>query len=185
MRVFIGIDIEDRVRNSIAEIQSIVKEKSKKGRFKYPGNFHITLKFLGDISREDITIIDEVLEDCSDNYRNFCLGIDEMGCFRRGDSIHALWLGFGSGVSMLKALQNYIEEKLELKGFKRETRPYTPHITIAQALILRGAFEDLKKEVLLDTISSIEVKDFSLIKSEQVKGKRIYTPISTYKLLTL
>lgn len=182
MRAFIGINFDKGVKNGISDVQSIVRQNAEKGRFKYVGNFHITLKFLGEIQKDDIREINHVLMDSASQCKAFSLNIDKLGFFKGRGSIHALWLGLGGELDSLIILQNTIEEGLAGKGFKKEEKPYTPHITIAQDLILKTDFEKLKKAVDLSIIPSFGVKETSLIKSEQIQGKRIYTPISTFQL---
>lgn len=182
MRAFIGINFNTGVKNGISEVQSIVRQNTERGRFKYVGNFHITLKFLGEIQKDDIREINQVLTESSSLCKSFSLGIDKLGFFKGRGSIHALWLGLGGELDSLIALQNSIEEGLADKGFKKDEKPYTPHITIAQDLILKTDFGELEKAVDLSIIPSFWVKEISLIKSEQIQGKRIYTPISTFQL---
>lgn len=182
MRAFIGINFNTGVKNGISEVQSIVRQNTEKGRFKYIGNFHITLKFLGEIQKDDIREINHVLMESASLCKAFSLGIDKLGFFKGRGSVHALWLGLGGELNSLIALQNSIEEGLADKGFKKDEKPYTPHVTIAQDLILKSDFQELQKSVDLSVIPSFEVKEISLIKSEQIQGKRIYTPISTFQL---
>ncbi|MDD4680110.1 MAG: RNA 2',3'-cyclic phosphodiesterase, partial [Clostridia bacterium] len=183
MRTFIGIDFDTSMKNGIKTVQSIVRQNAEKGRFKYVGNFHITLKFLGEIPRENTRVINDVLKDCASTHKAFNLGIDKLGFFRGRGSIHALWLGLCGELNSLIALHKSIEEGLALKGFKKDERSYSPHITIAQDLILKIDFEKLQKVVDLGIIPSFKVKEVSLIKSQQIEGKRVYTPISTFQLL--
>lgn len=79
MRTFIGIDFDIKVKNEIKAIQSIVRENSHKGRFKYMGNFHLTLKFLGDISENQVNIINEVLEKSAQGVGRFSLIVEKLG----------------------------------------------------------------------------------------------------------
>ncbi len=182
MRAFVGINFDALVINGIKEVQSVVRQNSLKGRFKYAGNFHITLKFLGEILRENILAINEVLESSASNSKAFDLKIDKLGFFKGRGSIHALWLGLGGDLNSLRGLYNLIENGLAGKDFKRDEKSYTPHITIAQDLILNKDFGELQKIIDLSIIPSISVKEISLIKSEQIDGKRIYTPVSTFHL---
>jgi 2'-5' RNA ligase len=182
MRTFIGIELDDGVRNAIKTVQAIVRRNSIRGRFKYVGNFHITVKFLGEIAMEDILEIDEVLQKAAVENYVFDLSIGDLGFFGKEENIRVLWLGLGNGFHNLKSLYNFIEEGLVDKGFKKDNRTYTPHITVAQDLILSRNFIELKKDIRLDIIPDIKVKKISLIKSEQIKGNRIYTPVSTFKL---
>lgn len=183
MRTFIGIDFDIKVKNEIKAIQSIVRENSHKGRFKYMGNFHLTLKFLGEISENQVNVINEVLEKSAQEVERFRLTIEKLGFFGGKEEIRTLWLGLGGDLESLNALYSKIEEGLGARGFDKEKRPYTPHITIAQDLLLRASFDELRKIVDLSSIPDIDVSEVSLIKSEQIQGKRVYTPISTFRLI--
>lgn len=183
MRTFIGIDFDIKVKNEIKAIQSIVRENSHKGRFKYMGNFHLTLKFLGDISENQVNIINEVLEKSAQGVGRFSLIVEKLGFFGGKGTIRTLWLGLGGELDSLNALYRNIEAGLGAWGFDKEKRPYTPHITIAQDLLLRTSFEELRTIVDLSRIPNIDVSEVSLIKSEQIQGKRVYTPISTFRLI--
>ena len=81
---------------------------------------------------------------------------------------------------MLKTLQQQIDKQMGGLGFKEEKRDYIPHITIGQDIIFRDEFENIRNMVNIDDIPAINVKDVYFFKSEQINGKRIYTPISRY-----
>ena len=67
-------------------------------------------------------------------------------------------------------------------GIKKEIKAYTPHITIAQDLVLKIPFEKLEEKLNFQNFRVVEIREISLIKSEEAGGKRIYTPISTFAL---
>lgn len=185
LRTFIGIELDAAVKNAIKIVQTIIKRNSVKGRFKYVGNFHITVKFLGEIAAEDILEIDEVLQKAAAENYAFNLSIEDLGFFGKEENMRVLWLGLGKGLDNLKSLHSSINERLGDLGFKKDNRAYTPHITIAQDLMLSRKFIELKEDINLGIIPDIKVKNVSLIKSEQIKANRIYTPVSTFKLKEL
>jgi 2'-5' RNA ligase len=182
MRAFIGADFNRAIKDSIAGIQHIVRENSEKGRFKYVGNFHLTLKFLGEVQQTKIPDIGRSLANIALKHRKIHLNIDKMGYFDGKGNIHALWLGFSGELDKLSALYSDIDEEMHRLGMKKEIKKYTPHITIAQDLILKVPFEKLKEKVDFKSFNIVEIKEISLIKSEESEGKRIYTPISTFGL---
>jgi 2'-5' RNA ligase len=182
MRAFIGADFSRNVKDSIAGIQHIVRENSEKGRFKYVGNFHLTLKFLGEIQQAKTADIGKALQDIAAKHRIIRLNIDKIGYFDGKGSIHALWLGFSGELDKLGSLYSNIEEEMHKLSIKKEIKAYTPHITIAQDLILKIPFDELKEKVSFQGFKTIEIKEISLIKSEEAGGKRIYTPVSTFML---
>ncbi|MGE5677124.1 MAG: RNA 2',3'-cyclic phosphodiesterase [Pseudomonadota bacterium] len=182
MRTFIGAEFNREIKDSIAGIQHIVRENSEKGRFKYVGNFHLTLKFLGEIGQAQSADIGRVLKSIAANHQKIHLNIDRIGFFEGRGSIHALWLGFSGEIDKLGMLYTDIEEEMHGLGIKKEIKTYTPHITIAQDLTLRLPFEKLKEKVDFKSFRPVEIKEIALIKSEELNGKRIYTPISTFSL---
>ena len=182
MRAFVGTDFEGHIKSDIAKIQSLVRENSTKGRFKYIGNFHLTLKFLGEIEDKKIPLINRALQEAAQHYSEINVKIDSIGYFHGKDSIHALWLGLGWETDALRQLQGEIDSGLHKIGFKRESKEYVPHITIAQDLVLKIPFEQLKEQIDFDEFKPIEIKRLELIKSEEKEGKRIYTPVSTFTL---
>lgn len=182
MRTFIGAEFNKEIKDSIAGIQHIVRENSERGRFKYVGNFHLTLKFLGEIQQAKSEDIGRVLKSIAAKHPKIHLNIDRIGFFEGRGSIHALWLGFSGEIDKLGMLYTDVEEEMHRLGIKKEIKAYTPHITIAQDLTLRIPFEKLKEKVDFKNFRPVEIKEVALIKSEELNGKRIYTPISTFAL---
>ncbi|MDD4504224.1 MAG: RNA 2',3'-cyclic phosphodiesterase [Clostridiaceae bacterium] len=182
MRTFIGADFNRDIKGSIAGIQHIVRENSERGRFKYVGNFHLTLKFLGEVQQTITPDIGRSLKNIASKHRKIHLNIDKIGYFEGKGSIHALWLGFSGELDKLGALCSDIDEGMYKLGIKKEIKTYTPHITIAQDLVLKIPFEKLKEKVDFQSFKVVEINEISLIKSEEAEGKRIYTPISTFSL---
>lgn len=182
MRTFIGTDFSRETKDRIAGIQHIVREYSERGRFKYIGNFHLTLKFLGEVEEKKIADIGKVLRGIAARHQRLQLKVDKIGFFNGQGSIHALWLGFSGELDKLHGLYSDIEDEMSRLGVKKEMKPYTPHITIAQDLVLKIPFGELESKVSFEGCKPIEIKEISLIKSEEKEGKRIYTPISTFVL---
>ena len=182
MRTFIGADFNRDIKDSIAGIQHIVRENSERGRFKYVGNFHLTLKFLGEVQETKTVDIGKALKGIASKHQKIHLNIDKIGYFDGKGSIHALWLGFSGELEKLGALYLDIEEEMHRLGGKKEIKAYTPHITIAQDLVLKIPFENLKEKVDFKSFKPVEIREISLIKSEETGGKRLYTPISTFGL---
>ncbi len=182
MRTFIGADFSRDVKDSIAGIQHILRENSERGRFKYVGNFHLTLKFLGEVQQGKTVDIGKSLKGIASRHQKIHLNIDKIGYFDGKGSIHALWLGFSGELDKLGVLYSDIEEEMHRLGMKKEIKAYTPHITIAQDLVLKIPFEELKGKVSFQNFKTIEIREISLIKSEEAEGKRLYSPISSFEL---
>ncbi len=183
MRLFIAIDFNSLIKEKISKLQRELKEQSIKGRWKYIDNFHLTLKFLGEVEPNKISQLDTALKKVCSKIRRFKLGIKDLDCFLGRDSIRVLWLGVKDQIEELNKLVNNIEEELYGIGFEREKRQYSPHITLAQDVVFKQNFDDIKKEINDYNFEESIVDKIVLMDSQEVNGKRVYTVIGEYPLI--
>ncbi len=96
MRVFIAIDIDDKIRKAIADLQKQIASKVdvKQGDIKWvePNNIHLTLKFLGEISDEQLAEVNEIAKKVAQAHQKFTLDIESVGSFG-GRSAKIVWVG--------------------------------------------------------------------------------------------
>lgn len=183
MRSFIGINFSSETKEDLGKIQRQVRDYAIKGRFKHMDNFHITLKFLGEIENQQSVEIARKLEEIAGKQKSFELKLQDIGQFKGRENIRTLYIGLGGDINALRQLNEGTEAAMELLGFKKEARHYTPHVTLSQDLELDISFEDLKNHIDLSSTHTIYVNKIELIKSEQIKNKRIYTTIFGYELI--
>jgi len=182
MRAFIGIDFEDNIKDEICSLQQQYCEHAIRGRWKHRDNFHITLKFLREVSPKQKAMIDGIMVSICKNHKPFELKLAETGIFGGRGSIRVLWLGLGGDRDALFSLQNEIDLALELVGFQRESRKYSPHVTIGQDILFEEDFETVKQSIPIKQFKPLQVKSLYLFKSEQIQNKRVYTKVSQYDL---
>ena len=94
------------------------------------GNIHLTLKFLGNVTTSNLNGVKSVLAQVK--FRQFPLEIKGMGAFPNLKKMSVIWIGIGEGWSMAEAIFEQTEALFHSLGFGRETRPFSPHITIAR-----------------------------------------------------
>lgn len=182
MRAFVGIDFDNQLKTQIAEVQSYLKSLSIKGRWKYIDNFHLTLKFLDEISEQDTLKIKETLTLTLKNFSAFSLNIESCGYFKGKDYLRVVYLQPNGEIEKLMELFDLIDNSLSLIGFQKEKRVYTPHITIAQDVVLKSDFDVFSSYVKNIKFYPINVSKIILFKSEEVERKRLYTPIFVINL---
>lgn len=181
MRAFIGIDFEEEMKNEIYEIQQKLKKYAKKGRWKYIDNYHITLKFLDEISLTQKKSIDDVMGRICSDKKPFDLSASKLGIFKGKSSIRVLWLGLTGDIQKLQLLYKEIDKAFTPIGFFPEKRKFRPHITIGQDIIFKYDFNQIRDSIGEINLDLIRVKSLYLIKSEQIKNKRIYSKVTEYK----
>jgi len=156
VRVFIAIDIDDKIRKAIADLQKQIASKVsvKKGDLKWvePNNIHLTLKFLGEISDEQLEEVSEIANTVAQAHQKFTLDIESVGSFG-GRSAKIVWVGAGTrhgeganqiaqptespnrsreGTNELLALQKDLDDLLDQAGYPKEEREFSAHLTLCR-----------------------------------------------------
>jgi RNA 2',3'-cyclic 3'-phosphodiesterase len=187
MRVFIAIDIDDKIRKAIADLQKQIVSKVdvKKGDLKWvePNNIHLTLKFLGEISDEQLEEVKEITNTVAQAHQKFTLEIESVGSFG-GRSAKVVWVGAGKGTDALLALQKDIDDLLAQAGYPKEEREFSAHLTLCRvnhpmAGIKMGEaiaqFSHLK-------LGAIAADAICVYQSQLTPQGPIYTMIADFKL---
>ena len=179
MRLFIAAQIEDENKKIINEIQKQYKAQTFKGTFTRAENFHVTLKFLGEIEKELIPKIIFVMDRAAEESAAFSFTSGNTGCFNRSEGF-TLFLGIDSGAENLWNLSTLIEEELFKSGFKKENKMFTPHITLGRRIKFKNDFNIIAKEISLPKIT-FNCTSISLMESFMEKGILCYNPLYSAK----
>lgn len=123
-RLFTGLEIPAET----GQFLSLLRGGLRGARWIDAENYHITLRFIGDI---DDRMADEVA-DALDRIRrrSFEVRIDGLGSFGNGKP-HSIW-GRVEPLKELQELQGEQERILQRLGFTGERRKYIPHVTLAR-----------------------------------------------------
>ncbi len=172
MRLFIAINFEEKLKDEVQDIIQDIKKHSQKGRFVKNEHMHLTLEFLGEIPSQKVGLIEEAMDQVS--CRAFTLQLSKIGYFkRRGGNIY--WIGLKKNQTLFK-IQKELHNLLLKKGFKLESREYSPHLTIGRRVIMDRTFNlDEYIEPLKEL--NIIVDRIDLMKSENIDGKLRHTVI--------
>jgi len=168
MRLFIGV--KTGCEDHLSSLQQALK-KLGKGNFTSRANLHMTLKFLGEVSKiEDIC--QAITEAQRGALKLTCEGLQVFG----RDIVSAK---VGGEQEKLSALYESLETALEKRGFQRETRRFRPHITLVRKFRPFGSFN----------VTSIQtqrteflVNEVILFESTREDGKLIYKPLFCHPL---
>jgi 2''-5'' RNA ligase len=170
MRLFTAFNLSQEVKNKLQITISKLKNIKIYGNYSTIDNLHITLVFIGETNQCSKVIIEmDKIESPA-----FDIKISQLGIFHRkfGD---ILWAGLEENPALQK-LQEKLHKAIGNIGFSIENRTYNPHITLGRKIILPNNFQIAKlNEQNLNISTSIDC--FSLMKSEHIDGKLIYTEI--------
>ncbi len=173
MRAFIAVDFCDETKDKLFCTANELKTFSIKGNFTRRENFHLTLAFLGEISLSEVEKIKAVLNKIE--IRPFELLIGGTGVFKRPNG-NIFWIGI-KNPDEIEQLCVKLRDDLRSSGFKFDDKKFSPHITLGREVLLKdNSVLDLK-------INATEkVNKISLMKSERISGKLIYTEVFAKKL---
>jgi len=93
-------------------------------------NYHITLRFLGDVSRHTANEFCDKIAELSLDLDPFSLTIKSVGHFG-SKRAHALWAGLEKNEALVNLHKMHERAAIEV-GLEHEPRKFIPHITLAR-----------------------------------------------------
>lgn len=182
VRTFIAIEISDALRQKIAGVQEKLKKEKERVSWTKPGNIHVTLKFLGDVEENEINAIVEAVERAVGSFNSFILSVKNIGAFPNLRRPRVFWVGIENPPVQLTQIFEKIEDELNQIGFPKETRKFSPHLTIGRVRspISDGFIEKFKKETFEG--GKVRVEEIVVMKSDLKPTGAVYTPLKKVKL---
>jgi RNA 2',3'-cyclic 3'-phosphodiesterase len=138
---------------------------------------HLTLKFLGDVTEDDLGRVKMALEPVREGHEPFEVSISGFGTFPSERKARILWAGIGEGETPLRAVAGDVEDLLERLGFEQENRPYVPHLTLGRAKGRQAKLDGagISPPALRFTVTNVE-----LVQSVPGKNGITYQVLATY-----
>ena len=133
MRVFIGIGFDENTKRYLKDIQRMVKNEAKSGNFTHYHNFHLTLRYIGEVNEKTLNQLKKILDITARQTSPFFFKIGDISMFRKGNGF-IVWSKIISEVNALNNLYKKLESILQTIGIDKEIRPYTPHITLGKKI---------------------------------------------------
>lgn len=170
MRLFIAINFNDYIKNELCSVMENLKKYTLRGRFTSRENLHLTIVFIGETNK--VEAVKKAMDNI--NATPFELHIHRLGKFsRRGGDIY--WMGVENNDTLF-SIYEQLTAFLSQSGFQIEERPYRPHVTLGREIILE---KNSKGKISEENVPylKIKVEKISLMKSERIAGKVVYTEI--------
>lgn len=166
-RLFIALPVDDcAVKDFTGSIFSDLEKYA--GILKTVGtiNLHITMKFLGDVAEENISRMVESFSSLEGS-GSIEYTLSGIGCFPSLTSPSVIWAGIECDMKKMSGLFSMVEKFCASFGFDKETRRFTPHLTVAR--VRRGK----------DVPSGL--KDFIKNNKERVYGESVFNRLVLFE----
>ncbi|MDI6815858.1 MAG: RNA 2',3'-cyclic phosphodiesterase [Actinomycetota bacterium] len=132
LRIFIGLDLPGRLKGELFEVSNQLKATIEGARWVARDNIHLTLKFLGSITEEQLAETETALLSKAAAFNQFSFECGALGAFPNQKRARVLWVGVDRGEREFVELSMLVEDALEPLGFARDDKPFKPHITLAR-----------------------------------------------------
>jgi 2'-5' RNA ligase len=188
IRAFIAIELSPEIQDKLKEV--IIQNKRQLDNFPIrwvPGdNIHLTLKFLGDVSIASLDLLTDTLKTECSHHPPFEISVGESGAYPRTNRPRVLWVGV-KAPQELYILQKGIEAQMEKLGYARESRPFSPHLTLGRVKSYTSTSDLNKITMVIESnkvgfLGAKRVKDVILFKSDLKPSGAEYTKIFTASL---
>jgi 2'-5' RNA ligase len=188
IRTFIAIELPADVKKALTRLQERLKTgDGKQVKWVEPENIHLTLHFLGNVAPDMISRITAAMEQASTGTRHFQLEVGGLGAFPNMQRVQIIWVGLAGDLDKLDRLQKDISANLTPLGFKPETRPFNPHLTLGRVKdFIRpeewAALGQLLESMPFNARFKVDVTAVNLMKSQLTPTGPIYTRLASVKL---
>ncbi len=199
IRAFLAVELSHSLLAALAILQQELKRRIepelKRGArisWAQPTSVHLTLKFLGDMDEQAIEPLRVAIEQAIGRLGPVMVPLERLGTFPRPDSPRVLWAGpseqweKGAEAKRVAEIYGEIEQACEGLSFLRETRPFSPHLTLARIKMgERQVGLSLAKSGLLDlplSLGQLAVDRVVLMQSALQPTGSVYTKLWDVRL---
>lgn len=189
IRAFIAIELPNRVRSALGREADRLREVLGDAALRWvrPDGIHLTLRFLGDTSGGMLDQVAAALAPLCARCPPLEIEIGGLGRFPNGSRPRVVWIGVKESPGQLAILQAEIEHGMAGLSFRKEDRPFHPHLTVARvrretpAQELRMLAERLDRE-RVGLVGEFSARQLALMRSVLGPGGAAYSRLQQFKL---
>jgi RNA 2',3'-cyclic 3'-phosphodiesterase len=173
VRLFVSIDLPEEVQQKLDSWLPSLRGLRKTD----PGQIHLTLFFLGEVSSNEAGTVPGLLQEI--RFEPFDMQIRGIGTFPDENKPKVIWAGVEE-IESLMNLQKDVEHAVKQFNPEAAGRPYIPHITLAR---VKGRFNPKHYPGIFETKESVSfhVNHFSLKKSILKPERSVHEVLRTFK----
>ncbi len=141
VRIFAAVNVSVPSVRKLAELQRKLRSRQPeplKIKWVPPPNLHLTLKFYGNLSPEQVEAVADAAVAAARETAPFDVALKGLGAFPSAERPRVLWARLVEGSDHLAALHERLETTSSELGFARDERPFHGHLTLGR---VRRGFE--------------------------------------------
>jgi 2'-5' RNA ligase len=137
--LFLAVDVDASAREALKDACAAVRRAATDATASHhvsigwanPAGMHLTLHFLGEVQDHDVPALTSALS-APLAHPPFEIALGGVGVFPPSGPVRVVWLGCRRGEDGLASLHRLVGERLVALGYTLESRPFSPHLTLAR-----------------------------------------------------
>ena len=189
-RLFAAIAIPASVRETLHHEQRELKSFVPSGAVRWvpPEQFHLTLKFLGDVPTYSVASLVESLAGTCSQVRPFGLRARGIGFFPGTRSPRVIWVGVESGDETLVEFQRQVEAALSRHVETQVPEKFLAHVTLGRFQKYRrhraAGLRSLPESCNTRVFGEWQVQEAGLFRSELSPDGARHSLVASCRLIT-
>lgn len=180
VRLFFCLEFSEELKGALGELARDVRRALGTGTWVPPENYHLTVRFLGEVPEEKVPALLHLGKSAAQEARPFTLRLETLGSFPQARASRVLWVGPRAEPQEFQDLCRRVEEGLQALGFPKEKKEPRPHVTLARF----KSPQDLRAVLArpLPPLPEVSLLGLTLMRSELRPQGAKYTPLAVWKL---
>jgi len=181
LRMFVGIPVSDDYKARLdSMVETLGGQVRSRVRWTRPGNWHVSLQFLGSVEEEVVDDVRSALRKI--DFSSFVMRAGDIGCFPDMQKPRVMWVGMNEGNDECARLSEAVKDVMEPFGFKRGTQSFMAHLTLGR--VKRPEPDDFESAFVKVSQEwpELRVDRFILWKSELTPDGPVYTVVEEFPL---
>ncbi|NRA96410.1 MAG: RNA 2',3'-cyclic phosphodiesterase [Planctomycetes bacterium] len=188
-RTFVALALPAKLRQRLSEEADRLRLAGAAVSWTRPENYHVTIRFLGELPDEDLLVLDALLRGAAVACQPLPLTACGLGTFpdTGSDSPRVVWCGISEqdpSRGDLQGLRNGVQEALRGQGCRAEKGAFDPHITLGRVRSPLNAASLLERmgPAVRRAFGTFVARDLILYETVRTKQGVAYEPLQRFPL---
>ena len=188
-RTFIALELNTALQRHLAGVIRQVAPLLPSVRWVDPAGIHLTLAFLAELTDEQLASAQEATKDAARQSAPFAYQLSRLGIFGPPRQPRVIWMGIAEPSGMLQHVHQVLNAELLQRDFKVDTRPFSPHFTLAYVKAPLSTEEQKRLRDLLagnqqgiSTAQQFSAEHLVVMKSELLQTGARYSVLNSFQL---
>jgi len=155
-------------------------------RWTPPEQWHLTLRFLGDVAPEELLALETALRQACATQAAFQMQWTGLGGFHGLDAPRVIWLGLAGELDRLAVLQEKVSQATAPWGSHREIQKFHPHLTLGRVKLNnsgdRGSIGERLSSLSFQCRSRWHANQVILMRSDRTPNGAVHVPMAVVSL---